>query len=316
MIQSKYRINEHKMNKVLKKRMNEQLADVFGNPKVFSKKNQIEMKQQKIAEQILKKIKIYKKMLLEQESEPAGTVADLGELPSTVADVNDQEFVKALDDEVISDDLNAIAKLFSDALGTDVEVEVIDDGIRLSNDNVNIMVRYAVDEGEPQMILVSSDSETKITISLAPLLGGVNTDNDIIKDIMSNEDIQNEIIEFFNNLLSYGEAETTIETDFSDIDNEDEEEKQEEQEEQEDEDIDNIENEDTGYLKENKMKHAFKNTGKHKVSEDTNTTVADRVLSNMAQIDPRAKLQPDSSGEYPDIYGFIQGKQTGVKDLN
>lgn len=191
-------------------------------------KRKRENEEKKLAEQVIRAVKLYRQMFVEQDEEDE-ELKDI-EKGFELEGGADDELMRELDNETVGEDIEQLVDVIKEKGGDEVEVEVTDDtAVKVTNGENAVVIRLAVDDGEPQLILNTEDSESKITVSLAPVMGAVTTEEDIINTVIEDEEVKEEVTGFIVDLVTEGEAEVT--TEFENMLGGTEEEGKEEQEE-------------------------------------------------------------------------------------
>ncbi len=158
----------------------------------------------KLAEKVIKASKLLERMFLEQ-----GTVADLGASP-----VEPEAMVTLgeIEKEVAGEELQDIVQQISDK-GIEVEALSGDQGsgvVARLEDGRELTFVFDVIDGEP--VLGIYTEEGRITVSLAPLIGYVDSVPEVVKEIASDEEVVDEFADFVADVVSEkGEFEELVE---------------------------------------------------------------------------------------------------------
>ena len=285
-----------------------------------------------ISEKVLKAIKKYKRLFLEQG---VGTVADLGEIPREP--VRDKEdLVGGVDKETVGKDIEALLDEIQGQLPDGIEVRKEgEDGFVVESDEATVVVRLRVDGGEPQIVVTADDMEGKVTVSLTPLIGVVSDEGEMVERILNDEEVKGEVIEFVIDLVVTGASETEVSLEAPEFEEVVEGEPREEEGESGVEvDVEEEERE---------VEERFKKRAREKeISEqdESGDDILRKVMDRfswkieykeeptpgevvgagsgltkgvMKQLDPGKKISPAKELTQPDIIGFLRGEEAEDK---
>lgn len=253
-----------------------------------------------VAEKVLKASKLLKKLFVEQD------VGDLGVVPSEPLDlVTVGEVENAVAGEELQDIVTEMKRK-----GLEVQVLEDDKGIGFivdTADGKQLTFVFNNLDGEPVLQIWTGDG--KITVSLAPLIGSVDSVPTVVERIAGDEEAVEELVDFVVDVVGEeGEFEELIEEPSVDLGDEEEKGDEEEVEgdiERGEDELDSEEEKEEREVGESRRKFRGRRMREQTEIEKT----SDKILKKLTFPAFSKKFQPREG--QPDIISYVAQKEEG-----